>query len=399
MAEPISVGTAARIGAAAFELFGGGSRLFPKEIVDLLGGRKKPAGPATPPIAPGPAPQIPSPGREPVTGFGVEIPAIFRRGIFDIIQATRQRSIPGGGPGGRVGRQRPRQTPEQKEAARRADEFRKAQKARAEAARRAASTRGARKEREKKARARREEELARLDTPGVAKGTQAIQVAGPRRTAGQIRRESRARRRIQEQQPARDLPPLPGRGPQTPGEAPRGPGLDQGPPEPTLDPVRAERAKLQERAAQGELSEITVQAQRRPVQAQPELAEVQVKAQRRPQPTPSPRPAVPRSVQLGILQAVVAGVAAGTATRTGTQAVTIQGQQFAPTPAPAPRPAPAPGLQTQAAPAGTRTRQGRCEKRARRNRQTCWRGFYEEFPTSTKFTKWEKVNCRTRKRI
>lgn len=41
----------------------------------------------------------------------------------------------------------------------------------------------------------------------------------------------------------------------------------------------------------------------------------------------------------------------------------------------------------------------RCEKRRRQNRKTCWRGFYEEFTGRTAFTKWEKVDCRTRKRI
>lgn len=41
----------------------------------------------------------------------------------------------------------------------------------------------------------------------------------------------------------------------------------------------------------------------------------------------------------------------------------------------------------------------KCDKPRRRNRKTCWEGFYEERTNSTKFRKWRKVDCKTRKQI
>ena len=62
--------------------------------------------------------------------------------------------------------------------------------------------------------------------------------------------------------------------------------------------------------------------------------------------------------------------------------------------------APQPALQLQPQAAVARTgRDPRCEKRRRENRKTCWEGFYREFSNRTKFTRWTKVDCQTRKII
>ena len=55
--------------------------------------------------------------------------------------------------------------------------------------------------------------------------------------------------------------------------------------------------------------------------------------------------------------------------------------------------------QTQPRLQPTKPKSDTCEKRRRRNRKTCWEGFYREYPTRTKFVKWTKVNCKTRKII
>lgn len=41
----------------------------------------------------------------------------------------------------------------------------------------------------------------------------------------------------------------------------------------------------------------------------------------------------------------------------------------------------------------------RCEKRRRKNRKTCWEGFYREFSSRTSFNKWTQVDCVTRRII
>lgn len=54
---------------------------------------------------------------------------------------------------------------------------------------------------------------------------------------------------------------------------------------------------------------------------------------------------------------------------------------------------------SQAPRARTRTRQRKCEKtKPKRPRKTCRRGFFEETPTRTKFTTWDKIDCATGKR-
>lgn len=337
-------------------------------------------------------PSSPAPTREGRTGFGVPIPEIFRRGLLDIIQASVNRPFPGGAPGGRVGGRTRTKSPRE----RKDEELRKIAKRQAEAQRKEQRRKppGQLRKERREARERRGRELAeRIDQPGVRRSTQQVQVAGPRRTAGQIRRS----KRVRTEQPTRDLPPLPGRGPSDPGGPLQGPpsrpDIFQGPPQ------RAPEKPAQA-PTQGRLEEISVQATRRPAP----LEEIKVSAKRRTLPTGSPAPTrtpsvprtVPRSVQLGILAATTA--LAGRS-QPAQRSLVIQGQQFAPTPTPTPTPAPQTTLAP--APAGARVRsgQGRCEKRARKNRKTCWRGFYEEFPNRTSFTKWEKVNCATRKRI
>lgn len=39
--------------------------------------------------------------------------------------------------------------------------------------------------------------------------------------------------------------------------------------------------------------------------------------------------------------------------------------------------------------------ESQCEKKRRRNRQTCWKGLYRESTSDTRFTKWQRIDCRT----
>lgn len=41
----------------------------------------------------------------------------------------------------------------------------------------------------------------------------------------------------------------------------------------------------------------------------------------------------------------------------------------------------------------------RCEKTRRKNRKTCWKGFYRESTSKTKFEKWYRVDCKTGRQL
>lgn len=41
----------------------------------------------------------------------------------------------------------------------------------------------------------------------------------------------------------------------------------------------------------------------------------------------------------------------------------------------------------------------RCEKKRRKNRKTCWKGYFVESSKSTRFKKWFKVDCRTGRQL
>lgn len=386
MADPqtiFSVGSSVISSVLGFGGGGTGFATLKRVLQQAQAATRKPAGPQSP-LVPTSEPPLAGSLPEGTVGIGVPIPEIFRSRLLDIIRASRNVPFPGGGPGGRVGKQ-----PRSKRERRAEEEFRKRQREQAEQQRKEQRRKPPgqiRKER-REARERRGRELFEdLDRVGLRKNVP--QIAGPRRTAGDIRRETRQRRRTKEQRP-QDLPPLPGGGPDVPGRPVQGPPTPPGsfgePPKPT--------PKAPQAASQARLEEIQVKATRKPAP----LEEIKVTASRRPVPTPTPRApiTVPRSVQLGILAAATSLFSSSPGQA---QAVTIQGQQFAATPTPTPRATPQTGLAP--APAGQRTRtRGRCEKRARKNRKTCWRGFYEEFSSGTKFRKWERVDCVTRKRI
>lgn len=112
------------------------------------------------------------------------------------------------------------------------------------------------------------------------------------------------------------------------------------------------------------------------------------------------------------------GAAPGASAALG--AAFLAGALAQPGTAPQFRPGRAPRVRTQPAPAGSpisgtqlgftsqqaeqlgrqqKRERDRCEKRRRgERRRKCYRGFYEEYPTRTEFTRWVEVDCVTRKR-
>lgn len=118
-----------------------------------------------------------------------------------------------------------------------------------------------------------------------------------------------------------------------------------------------------------------------------------------PAPTPAPRPGLPTPQQ--VVGLILGGFQSIARARSR---VTNQPRRNVPSVSPRPpivaQPVSPTFIQPVIQTTATKTKTDNCEKRARKNRKTCWRGFYEEFGSSkTKFTKWEKVDCVTRRRL
>lgn len=148
------------------------------------------------------------------------------------------------------------------------------------------------------------------------------------------------------------------------------------------------------------LEEITVNAQRRSLPASTRATPPGVLGPNVPPPAPAPAPAPPVATPSPVLAAIVrAAPLLGAAALVSPQ-VRAQTQITAVNP-PAPNLAPQPQPQAFGPPAltPTQTKQDTCERKGRKNRKTCWEGFYREYPNSTKYTKWTKVDCKTRKII
>jgi hypothetical protein len=185
-------------------------------------------------------------------------------------------------------------------------------------------------------------------------------------------------------------PPAPGQPPPgTVGPFPPRPGPEQiGPFQTPPVPIEEQREKLEE---------ITVSARRRTATkpagapAGPSISPPLGTGQ--PAPLPSPPRSIPRSVLLGVLPAAAFF---GAQRGAGGVSSPVRVPTAVPTPRPPPTIAPQPGsfFAPPSRPSETRVRS--CDKPARKNRKTCWEGFYREFANRTDFVKWTKVDCKTR---